>query len=221
MRAAQGEAAPGDGTPAPRPAITWAGLRVAGANAGLALYFLAFAAVHVRAFAARPRASLALVVTLELVIAVLAAVRRDATATSTTPWAWVTTLLGTFGPLLLRPVAGADDLPVAVALQLCGTSGAILGAVALSRSFGLLPACRGIRTGGAYRVVRHPLYAAYFVANLGYLLNHPSGWNVGVLAVATAAQVARIRNEERLLSADPEYVAYRRRTRWRLVPFVY
>jgi hypothetical protein len=44
---------------------------------------------------------------------------------------------------------------------------------------------------------------------------------VGVAIAALAAQIVRIRGEERLLSLDPEYAAYMGRTRWRLLPFVY
>lgn len=204
-----------------RPLLTAAGLRSAGGNVALAALNLAFATAHLRAFSERPRASVAAIVALELVVAVLALVRRDATAASTTAWAWATTLLGTYGALLLRPAPGASDVLAGVALQLAGMAGALLGAVALNRSFGLLPARRGVRTGGAYRIVRHPLYASYLVAHVGYCVNHPTAANLAVVAAVTAAQVARIVNEERLLSADPAYAAYRRATRWRLVPFIF
>lgn len=204
-----------------RPAITAAGLRVAGGNLALAALNLAFAAAHLRAFLERPRASLALAVAFELLVAVLAVVRRDPRATSTTAWAWTTTIVGSYSTLLLRPASGAADAALGVVLQAAGVAGALLGALALNRSFGLLPADRGVRTGGAYRIVRHPLYAAYLVGHVGYLTSHPTAWNVAVVLAATAAQLARIRNEERLLSRDPDYEAYRRRTRWRLVPFVF
>jgi protein-S-isoprenylcysteine O-methyltransferase Ste14 len=215
------EAVAAGGEPASRRAITGRGLRVAGGNVALALLSGAFAYAHVLSFVARPRLSVALAVGFELVIAVLAVVRDDAGATSTTPWAWATTLAGTYGVLLMRPMEGATDAAIGTALQVCGTAGAVLGALALNRSFGLLPAYRGIKTAGAYRIVRHPLYAAYLLGNVGYVINHPTGRNAAVVALGTAAQVARILNEERLLSQHAEYAAYRRKTRWRLVPFVF
>jgi protein-S-isoprenylcysteine O-methyltransferase Ste14 len=91
----------------------------------------------------------------------------------------------------------------------------------LGRSFSLVAAHRGIRTGGPYRWVRHPVYASYVVAHLGYLLLNPTWWNAAVLVTVTGFQLVRIRHEEALLSEDQEYVGYRDRVRWRLIPFVY
>lgn len=90
----------------------------------------------------------------------------------------------------------------------------------LGRSFGIVAANRGVRTRGPYRVVRHPLYAAYLVTYVGYLLSYPRLLNVAVVAVTTAVMVARALAEEHLLAADPEYRAYRERTRWRFLPGV-
>jgi protein-S-isoprenylcysteine O-methyltransferase Ste14 len=134
--------------------------------------------------------------------------------------AWVSTLLGTFLPLLFRP-NGVEDLLAAQLAQALGTAFGVAGVLSLNRSVGLLPANRGVRSAGAYRLVRHPLYASYLVTHLGYVGSNPSAWNVAVLAGALVAQLVRIRGEERLLSHDPEYVAYSARTRWRLVPFVF
>jgi protein-S-isoprenylcysteine O-methyltransferase Ste14 len=106
-------------------------------------------------------------------------------------------------------------------LQAVGTAFGVIGILSLNRSAGLLPANRGIRSAGAYRFVRHPLYASYLVTQFGYIGSNLSGWNVGVAIAALAAQIIRIRGEERLLSLDPEYASYKGRTRWRLLPFVY
>jgi protein-S-isoprenylcysteine O-methyltransferase Ste14 len=85
----------------------------------------------------------------------------------------------------------------------------------------LLPAHRGVQTAGLYRFVRHPLYASYCVSLAGYLISNVSLYNVAIIAAGSAMQIMRIRNEERLLSAYPDYVAFAGRTRWRLVPFVW
>ncbi len=203
------------------PVITSAGLRVATANVVLALLSLAFAYANLRSFLSRPRLSVVLVVGLEVVIAVLAIVRCEPRKASTSMWAWGTTLVGTYGILLLRPTAAAVDVPAGAVMQAFGTAGAVMGALSLNRCFGLLPAFRGIKTTGAYRVVRHPLYAAYFIAQVGYVISNPSVRNAVVLVLATLAQVARILNEERLLSEYPEYSVYKARIRWRLVPFIF
>jgi protein-S-isoprenylcysteine O-methyltransferase Ste14 len=201
--------------------ITTRGLRVAAANVVLALLSLAFAHAHFQSFVSRPRPSIAFVVGVEIVIATLAVVRREPRWTSTTLWAWATTLVGTYGILLLRPTADAADVPAGAVIQALGTSCAIIGALSLNRCFGLLPAYRGVKTTGAYRVVRHPLYAAYLVSHVGYVISNPSLRNALIVAFASLAQVARILNEERLLSDHAEYAVYKDRTRWRLVPFIF
>jgi protein-S-isoprenylcysteine O-methyltransferase Ste14 len=201
--------------------VTAHGLRVAAANVVLALLNLSFAYAHLRSFLFRPRPSVALAVLLEVVIATLAVVRREPRTTSTNLWAWATTLVGTYGILLLRPTAAAADVAAGAVIQAFGTTGAVIGALSLNRCFGLLPAFRGVKTSGAYRVVRHPLYAAYLVSNIGYVISNPNLRNALILAFASLAQIARILNEERLLSQHAEYAAYKDRTRWRLVPFIF
>lgn len=196
------------------------GLGVASVNVSVATLYAAFAIAHVRGFLAHPRASLLFMVALETLFAVFFLARRDALSTSTSFEALLSTALGTFLPLLLRP-AGESDLLAAQALQAFGTAFGVAGILSLNRSVGLLPANRGIRSTGAYRLVRHPLYASYLVTHLGYVGSNPSAWNVGVVIAALAAQVVRIRGEERLLSRDPAYAAYQATTRWRLLPFVY
>ena len=55
---------------------------------------------------------------------------------------------------------------------------------------------------GAYRFLRHPLYASYLLAGLGYLVQSPRLWNVAVLIVVWACQVARMVGEEKLLGTE-------------------
>jgi protein-S-isoprenylcysteine O-methyltransferase Ste14 len=66
--------------------------------------------------------------------------------------------------------------------------------------------------------VRHPLYAAYAVTYVGYLLAYPRAVNMLLVAVTVAVMWARANAEERLLADDPEYQAYRARVRWKFVP---
>jgi protein-S-isoprenylcysteine O-methyltransferase Ste14 len=40
----------------------------------------------------------------------------------------------------------------------------------LGRSFGLLPAQRGLVVVGPYRFVRHPIYFGYLIGHIGFLL---------------------------------------------------
>jgi protein-S-isoprenylcysteine O-methyltransferase Ste14 len=204
-----------------RARITRTGLATAFTNSSLAALLLVFAFAQFRDFVRNPRASLLLVVALETLFALFFVIRRQPSATSMSLAAWLSTTLGTLLPLLLRPVPGAEDLLAGQLVQVAGGVLGVAGILSLNRSVGLLPANRGIRCGGAYRLVRHPLYASYLVTHFGYIASNVSAWNVGVAVSCLAAQLVRIVGEERLLSIDPEYVAYRSTTRWRLIPFVY
>ena len=108
-----------------------------------------------------------------------------------------------------------------VALQVGGMLWQISAKVILGRSFGLLPAARGIVTGGPYRVVRHPIYLGYLVGHLGFLLSNFSLQNVLVLGALYVAQTIRMLREEAVLGGSAEYRDYTRRVRWRIVPFVF
>jgi protein-S-isoprenylcysteine O-methyltransferase Ste14 len=87
----------------------------------------------------------------------------------------------------------------------------------LARSYGIVPADRGLVTGGPYAFVRHPLYTAYMVGGIGYLIQSLSLWNVLIDVVAVGWQLVRISAEERHLGGS-DYPAYRTRVRWRLCP---
>ena len=93
--------------------------------------------------------------------------------------------------------------------------------LAIGSSFGLVAANRGVRTGGPYALVRHPVYLGYFVTNVGYLLENPSLCNLAVMSGATLAQLVRISCEEEVLSSDEVYNHYRNRVRFRLIPYIY
>ena len=109
-----------------------------------------------------------------------------------------------------------------VLLQLMGTGWQFTSKFFLGRSFGLLPARRGLVLNGPYRLVRHPIYLGYLIGHVGFLLVNFSWRNFAVLALLYAAQVHRILREESVLAADnAEYRAYQQRVRWRLLPFIF
>jgi protein-S-isoprenylcysteine O-methyltransferase Ste14 len=98
---------------------------------------------------------------------------------------------------------------------------AVYGLLYLRRSLSIIPEVRRLVTGGPYRLVRHPLYAAEILAACAFVMVNPGALPVVVLAPFVATQLLRSRFEERLLTAAyPEYREYARHTR-RLIPFVW
>ena len=135
----------------------------------------------------------------------------------------VLTAIAILGPPLVRP---ADIPPLAseaftVALSSIGLLVVIAGKMSLGRSFGLMPAHRGIVSSGLYRLVRHPIYLGYLITHVAFIAANPTSWNVAVLVAADLGLMARAVCEETTLARDPEYVAYQARVRWRVVPGVF
>jgi protein-S-isoprenylcysteine O-methyltransferase Ste14 len=129
-------------------------------------------------------------------------------------------MFGTFGPFLLGFFVQTPSLerPIGVAMQASGLVLALVALVSLNWSFGILPANRGIKTSGLYRFVRHPIYAAYQLLHVGYVVNHPTPAAGAIVLCTLTAQVLRILAEEAVLSEDPAYRAYMKQVRYRLLP---
>jgi protein-S-isoprenylcysteine O-methyltransferase Ste14/uncharacterized membrane protein (UPF0127 family) len=189
-------------------------------NLLLAVFYAFFAAAH-RELLRRTGAWATILPILlqETLLVALFLVRRPSRATSSRPADWLLGVAGTFLPLLMR---GSEPLGALAwlgrPLQIAGLVLALPAVAGLGRSFGIVAAHRGLKTSGPYRVVRHPLYTAYALSYLGYLLSYPRASNVVLVAVTTAVLWARATAEERLLAADPAYRDYQGRTRWRFVP---
>lgn len=150
--------------------------------------------------------------------------RRSAKVISTKPYDWFVGFAGTCLPLLVIP----NDEMVAPALtglvlllMLSGMVFQIVAKFTLRRSFGVVAANRGVKRGGPYRIVRHPMYAGYIVTQIGFLIANPSLYNAAILLLAWTLQIARIHAEERVLVEDPAYQAMMAQTRYRLLPGVY
>lgn len=159
----------------------------------------------------------------QILPAVLVMVARRTRQVDRSPASVIATWGGTFYLFFVAPDAGHALVPgVAVyALQVSGIAMNLWAKIFLGRSFGLLPANRGVVVAGPYRLVRHPMYLGYFVSDLGFLLARFSPWNLGVHLVYFAFQIARTIREDRLLRQDPKYRAYAEQVRWRIVPGVF
>jgi protein-S-isoprenylcysteine O-methyltransferase Ste14 len=157
----------------------------------------------------------------ETLVVVMTAVRRPAIIIDRTWQARVVAGASILGIPLIRPIGDAliPDMYTALASAV-GLGVIITGKLTLGRSFGLMPAHRGLVCTGVYGWVRHPIYAGYLVTHVAFLVAHPAWWNVVLLVVGDVSLLMRSVYEERTLARDPEYVGYMERVRWRVVPGV-
>ena len=120
----------------------------------------------------------------------------------------------------------AVDLPLfaqilADVLIIASTVGSLLVLSRLGASFSLMPEARRLVTSGPYALVRHPLYGVEMVGVLGLVLQFQQPWALLLGAGVFALQYWRtIFEEEILMAAYPEYVAYRTRTP-RFIPYLF
>src|ERR1700730_1275664 len=122
-------------------------------------------------------------------------------------------------PVLLTPPAFIRDL--AAPLALAAFALGVCGLLFLRRSLSIIPEARRLVTGGPYRFIRHPLYAAEILAAVALVLARPGLWATLTLVQFIAVQMLRARFEEGLLARIfPEYRSYARRTR-KLIPLVW
>jgi len=164
----------------------------------------------------------ALVLVGELLLLFFVIFARRASHGSTSTREWLIAFAGTAAPLLATP-GGSPLLPVNIIAMIfvIGIMLQVAAKVNLNRSFGIVPANRGVVTTGFYRVVRHPVYASYFIGHVAFFLVNPTIWNLCIYATELGFQIARMHAEEGLLSRDPAYASYLRTVRYRLVPGVY
>jgi len=196
-------------------------MRPAVLNGVFALLWCRFAYVYARAFFQNPAFVTALFFALETSIVVAYCIRRPALVQS---HRW-RDCVPAFGAIALgmqfRPSWPTRDVPLGYVLEVAGICVTLLGMLSLGRSFALLPANRGLKTGGLYADIRHPVYVGYMLIYTGYAVLNPSGRNIVVLLGCVGLLCWRAANEERVLAQDPAWTAYAKRVRWRLVPRVF
>ena len=155
----------------------------------------------------------------ELLVVVLTVVRRPAAVVDRALATRIVSGISIVGVYFIRPI-GEALLPDVVTACISGAGLLVIitGKLTLGRSFGLLPANRGVVCRGIYTVVRHPIYAGYLVTHAAFLLAHPTAWNIALLVVSDLALLVRAVYEERTLALDAEYTDYMSRVRWRVIP---
>ena len=113
--------------------------------------------------------------------------------------------------LIVLPLTSSNDVMLSLT-----TAGLVVTHVAvfwslltLRRSFSIFPEARALVRTGPYAIVRHPLYAVYFVMYACFLLPRLSVWAVAITTIGIFCEVVRSREEESVLrTAFPEYDEY-------------
>ncbi len=136
---------------------------------------------------------------------------------------WTLALSATVAPLLVHhgveaplvsPYLGAGLFLIGLIIQ-------IHAKLALGRSFGCVPANRGLKFSGPYSFVRHPMYMGYLLGHVAFILMNPSLWNCCVYIACYALQIPRLLSEERLLEHDEKYRQYQAAVKYRLIPGIF
>jgi protein-S-isoprenylcysteine O-methyltransferase Ste14 len=180
-------------------------LTVAAGPLPTGLYFL-FCAIPVGIYVTRPRPT-----------------ARDGRLVARAAGLVGTTMLLVVGafpdPVLFTPPAALRD--AATPLAIVAFSIAVTGLLYLRRSLSIIPEARRLVTGGPYRLIRHPLYAAEMLAAFALLISRPALWSVLAMIPFIAVLLLRASFEERLLGRTfPAYSAYVLRTKL-LIPLVW
>jgi protein-S-isoprenylcysteine O-methyltransferase Ste14 len=203
--------------------VDGAGFRDLAARAAVGALFVMLSWNFLSDFLRTGRVTGLLFLVSEALVVILTVVRRRAQTVDRSALAATLTTLSLLGPPFVRP---ADVPPLApdvltASVSIIGVLVVIAGKVTIGRSFGLVPANRGIVATGPYGIVRHPIYAGYLVTHAATLALYPSVWNVTILVIADTALVFRALAEERILSRDRAYQTYCGRVAWHLVPGVF
>ncbi|HLE12703.1 MAG TPA: isoprenylcysteine carboxylmethyltransferase family protein [Bacteriovoracaceae bacterium] len=101
-------------------------------------------------------------------------------------------------PLLYLPAESASSFAALAStlLAIAGFTISTLALLDLGTSFGVAPANRGIVRSGLYRYLRHPMYAGYVIAEVGFVLLNPV--NAVILAASFFFYILRAKLENRI-----------------------
>jgi len=190
-------------------------------NTALCLWALLFNITMLADFLNRHRVSSLLLAVFEAAVVYFSVTRPMPKESNKSLYDWFIALTGTYLIFGMRPAPQVHDHLPLLLVQIAGITISLMGLFSLNKSFGLVPVNRGIKTGGLYAVVRHPIYAGYFLSFGTFLAQNITAVNVVVYGTFVVFALLRMRAEERVLLRDRTYAAYARKTRWRVLPFIY
>ena len=120
-------------------------------------------------------------------------------------WHWLSVFATIYASFLTLPLITVTNvyhfLPdnLAIIIQSVALLWIINAKITIGRSFGLLPADRGIIDTGVYKFVRHPIYLGYGLLHVGFLFSNFNVQNTLVYVSLYIAQIYRILMEEKIL----------------------
>jgi protein-S-isoprenylcysteine O-methyltransferase Ste14 len=166
-----------------------------------------------------PRVALLLQLCL-LVVTML--IRRPPVRVTTRPLYWLVAFVASYYGFLTVSVSvtGRPLAPTLLtdSLSMLSVLGDGYARVTLGRNIGFVPAQRRLVTSGPYRLVRHPIYSALFLAEVCVILENFSWINFVLSMIFFALFVIKTLMEERFLAEDPAYAAYMNEVRHRWIP---
>jgi len=189
----------------------------------VASFGLAYAAAYLRGFFVDKNVMDLLQVITEGTMVGFVLFRRPTEEVSRRPEDWALAWGGTLSRLCARPISHGIVAPLIITtpILLIGFFLQMWAKFTLRRSFGIVAANRGVRASGPYQFLRHPMYAGYFIIDIGAFLANCSLWNFFAYTFSIAIQTFRLLAEERVLSRDPDYQALKARVPFRVIPGVF
>jgi protein-S-isoprenylcysteine O-methyltransferase Ste14 len=189
-------------------------------DVGMALFLGLFLWVSIESFLSLGNPVDLLTAFNESIYVVFYLVRSRAIASSVSPMDWAIALSSTFLPILSRPAPGISIILGSV-LVIVGTLLNIGATTYLGKSIGIVPAERKIKTGGLYKIIRHPMYASGILILVGYFFTNSSLANALISMSTSMLLFVRTEREERFLGRNLIYQNYRKHTVWKLFPFIF
>jgi protein-S-isoprenylcysteine O-methyltransferase Ste14 len=148
---------------------------------------------------------------------------RPAPIARDTGWGALVAILAAASPFVFYQLIPDYEKapPLTAGVQICALLLMIASIVTLRASFSVIPEYRTLIRKGPYRLVRHPLYAAYLLFDGAMAYQAQSLLAILLWLAEYALFHARAIFEERLLlRTDARYAFYRQRVRYLFVPFL-
>lgn len=149
-------------------------------------------------------------------------VRTAPVRVTANPLFWVVAFVASYYGFLTASFIGSGHplvpQPVTDGLSVVSVIADVYARLSLGRNIGFVPAQRRLVLTGPYRVVRHPIYSALFLAEACVILENFTWVNLALSLVFLALFVVKTLMEESFLRIDPAYEAYMRKVRYRWIP---